>query len=104
MTSSLKENPRLRAAAEEMKKQGVKIGDAVSEAMKAMDESDFMRIEYFHHTTWILLNPFIFLAFQLITFHLVEADHAWLEKFVRHRGGGLYAISLPSQYIRRFFY
>jgi hypothetical protein len=26
-----------------MRKQGVKISDAVSEAIKAMDESDFMR-------------------------------------------------------------
>ena len=67
-----------------------------SKYISIRDESDFMRIEYFHHTSWILLNPFIFLAFQLITFHLVEADHAWLEKVVRHRGSGLYAISSSS--------
>jgi hypothetical protein len=33
----------LRAAAEELKKTGVKVGDAVSEALKAMEESDIMR-------------------------------------------------------------
>jgi hypothetical protein len=43
LTSSLKENPRLRAAADEMRKQGLKVGDAVSEAIKSMDESDFMK-------------------------------------------------------------
>ncbi|KAJ6581886.1 import inner membrane translocase subunit tim44 [Mycena capillaripes] len=43
LTSSIKENPRLRAAAEELKKTGVKVGDAVSEALKTMEESDIMR-------------------------------------------------------------
>lgn len=43
LTSSIKENPRLRAAAEELKKTGVKVGDAVSEALKSMEESDIMR-------------------------------------------------------------
>ena len=43
LTSSIKENPRLRAAAEELRKQGVKVGDAVSEALKSMEESDLMR-------------------------------------------------------------
>ncbi|THH04534.1 hypothetical protein EW145_g5452 [Phellinidium pouzarii] len=43
LTSSIKENPRLRAAAEELRKQGVKVGDAVSEAMKSMEESEIMR-------------------------------------------------------------
>ncbi|KAJ7464611.1 import inner membrane translocase subunit tim44 [Mycena latifolia] len=43
LTSSIKENPRLRAAAEELKKTGVKVGDAVSEALKTMEESDVMR-------------------------------------------------------------
>lgn len=43
MTSSIKENPRLRAAAEELKKTGVKVGDAVSEALKSMEESEVMR-------------------------------------------------------------
>lgn len=43
MTSSIKENPRLRAAAEELHKAGVKVGDAVSEALKTMEESDLMR-------------------------------------------------------------
>ncbi|KAI9449783.1 mitochondria import inner membrane translocase TIM44 subunit [Russula earlei] len=43
LTSSIKENPRLRAAAEELKKRGVKVGDAVSEALKTMEESDLAR-------------------------------------------------------------
>lgn len=43
LTSSIKENPRLRAAAEELKKTGVKVGDAVGEALKSMEESEVMR-------------------------------------------------------------
>jgi import inner membrane translocase subunit TIM44 len=43
LTSSIKENPRLRAAAEELKKTGVKVGDAVSEALRTMEESEIMR-------------------------------------------------------------
>ncbi|KIJ55358.1 hypothetical protein M422DRAFT_23956, partial [Sphaerobolus stellatus SS14] len=43
LVSSIKENPRLRAAAEELRKGGVKVGDAVSEALKSMEESDVMR-------------------------------------------------------------
>ncbi|KAG5718832.1 hypothetical protein E4T56_gene6561 [Termitomyces sp. T112] len=43
LQSSIKENPRLRAAAEELKKTGVKVGDAVSEALKSMEESEIMR-------------------------------------------------------------
>lgn len=43
LVSSIKENPRLRAAAEELRKGGVKVGDAVSEALKSMEESDIMR-------------------------------------------------------------
>ncbi|PPQ98931.1 hypothetical protein CVT24_003558 [Panaeolus cyanescens] len=43
LTTSIKENPRLRAAAEELKKTGVKVGDAVSEALKTMEESEVMR-------------------------------------------------------------
>ncbi|KAJ7203947.1 import inner membrane translocase subunit tim44 [Mycena haematopus] len=43
LTSSIKENPRLRAAAEELKKTGVKVGDAVAEALKTMEESEVMR-------------------------------------------------------------
>lgn len=34
-----------------MRKQGVKISDAVSEAMKAMDDSDFMRTVNLHLLT-----------------------------------------------------
>ncbi|KAI0788852.1 mitochondria import inner membrane translocase TIM44 subunit [Abortiporus biennis] len=43
LTSSIKENPRLRAAAEELRKTGVKVGDAVSEALTTMEESEIMR-------------------------------------------------------------
>ncbi|PVF97933.1 TIM44 subunit of mitochondria import inner membrane translocase [Serendipita vermifera] len=43
LTSSIRENPRLRAAADELKKAGGVIGDAVGEAIRTMDESDFMR-------------------------------------------------------------
>lgn len=43
LTSSIQENPRLRAAAEELKKTGVKVGDAVTEALKTMEESEVMR-------------------------------------------------------------
>ncbi|GJJ11255.1 hypothetical protein Clacol_005487 [Clathrus columnatus] len=43
LTSSIKENPRLRAAAEELRKGGMKVSDAVSEALKSMEESDLMR-------------------------------------------------------------
>ncbi|KZP01416.1 TIM44 subunit of mitochondria import inner membrane translocase [Calocera viscosa TUFC12733] len=43
LTSSIKENPRLRAAAEEMKKAGIRVGDAVSEAMKGLEESELMK-------------------------------------------------------------
>ncbi|PFH51818.1 hypothetical protein AMATHDRAFT_141664 [Amanita thiersii Skay4041] len=43
LTSSIKENPQLRAAAEELKKAGIKVGDAVSEALKTMEESEVMR-------------------------------------------------------------
>ncbi|OSX64240.1 hypothetical protein POSPLADRAFT_1073819 [Postia placenta MAD-698-R-SB12] len=43
LTSSIKENPRLRAAAEELRKTGVKVGDAVSEALKTMEESELAR-------------------------------------------------------------
>lgn len=43
LTSSIKENPRLRAAAEELRRGGVKVGDAVSEAIKSMEESEWMQ-------------------------------------------------------------
>ncbi|KAF9006086.1 hypothetical protein BDQ17DRAFT_1303617 [Cyathus striatus] len=43
LASSIKENPKLRAAAEELKKTGVKVGDAVSEALRTMEESEVMR-------------------------------------------------------------
>jgi hypothetical protein len=41
------ENPQLHAAAEELKKRGVKVGDAVSEALKMMEESELAR------TVWV---------------------------------------------------
>ncbi|KAI0272612.1 hypothetical protein BC834DRAFT_966609 [Gloeopeniophorella convolvens] len=40
---SIKENPRLRAAAEELRSRGVKVGDAVTEALKTMEESELAR-------------------------------------------------------------
>lgn len=43
LATSIKENPRLRAAAEELKKQGIKVGDAVGEALRTMEESEVMR-------------------------------------------------------------
>ncbi|KAG1772190.1 hypothetical protein EV702DRAFT_1246573 [Suillus placidus] len=43
LMSSIKENSRLRAAAEELKKTGVKVGEAVTEALKTMEESEIMR-------------------------------------------------------------
>lgn len=43
LTSSIKENPKLRAAAEELKKAGIKVGDAVGEALRTMEESEVAR-------------------------------------------------------------
>ena len=43
LTTSIRENPKLRAAAEELKKRGDVLGDAVSEAIRTMDESEFMK-------------------------------------------------------------
>ncbi|CDO77668.1 hypothetical protein BN946_scf184969.g19 [Trametes cinnabarina] len=43
LTSSIKENPRLRAAAEELRKAGIKVGDAVGEALRTMEESEIVR-------------------------------------------------------------
>ncbi|TRM65514.1 hypothetical protein BD626DRAFT_398793 [Schizophyllum amplum] len=43
LTSSIKENPRLRAAADALKKTGANVGDAVGEALKTMEESEVMR-------------------------------------------------------------
>ncbi|KAI8985563.1 mitochondria import inner membrane translocase TIM44 subunit [Trametes punicea] len=42
LTSSIKENPRLRAAAEELRKAGIKVGDAVGEALRTMEESELI--------------------------------------------------------------
>ena len=43
LTSSIKEDPKLRAAVEGLRKTGVQVGDAVSEAFKSMEESEVMR-------------------------------------------------------------
>ena len=43
MSTSIKENPRLRAAAEQLKASGIKVSDAVGEALKTMEESDVAR-------------------------------------------------------------
>ncbi|KAG8760287.1 protein translocase subunit [Ceratobasidium sp. 428] len=41
LTSSIKENPRLQAAAEELRKSGIKISDAVGEAVRSLEASGF---------------------------------------------------------------
>ena len=43
LASSIKENLNLRAAAQELRKAGVQVGDAMSEALKSMEESEVMR-------------------------------------------------------------
>jgi hypothetical protein len=43
LVASIKENPRLKAAADDLRKSGAKVGDAVQEALKSMEESEFMR-------------------------------------------------------------
>ena len=43
ITSILRENPRLREAADEMKRSGVKVSDAVGEALRQVEESEFLR-------------------------------------------------------------
>ena len=42
LASSIKENLNLRAAAQELRKAGIKVGDAVSEALKCMEEPEVM--------------------------------------------------------------
>lgn len=39
----------MRAAAEELRKQGMKVSDAVGEALKSMEESDLVRAVRFFH-------------------------------------------------------
>ena len=63
LTSSIKENPRLRAAAEELRKAGVKVGDAVGEALKTMEESEIARA--------VSTHPFV--AMQTSTKHSCAA-------------------------------
>ncbi|CAE6489277.1 unnamed protein product, partial [Rhizoctonia solani] len=41
LTSSIKENPKLRAAAEELRNSGIKISDAVGEAVRSLEASGF---------------------------------------------------------------
>ncbi|KZP30586.1 TIM44 subunit of mitochondria import inner membrane translocase [Athelia psychrophila] len=43
LTTMIKENPRLQKAAEDLRDTGLKVGDAVSEALKTMEESELMR-------------------------------------------------------------
>lgn len=43
LTASIKENPRLRAAAEALQKQGGHVGDAVAEAVRRVEESSLYR-------------------------------------------------------------
>lgn len=43
IVASIKENPKLRAAAEEMKRQGLRISDGVSDALQQVEDSEFMR-------------------------------------------------------------
>lgn len=51
LTSSIKENPKLQAAAEELKKSGVKISDAVSEAVRSLEASGFYQgVSFGSHT------------------------------------------------------
>ena len=40
LASSIKENLNLRAATQELRKAGVQVGDAVSEALKSMEEPE----------------------------------------------------------------
>ncbi|KAM0786344.1 hypothetical protein ACM66B_001816 [Microbotryomycetes sp. NB124-2] len=43
LTTSIKENPRLAAAAEELRKAGISVGDAVTHTLKTMEESPVMQ-------------------------------------------------------------
>lgn len=43
LTASIKENPRLQAAAEELRKAGLTVNDAVSHALKGMEENAIIR-------------------------------------------------------------
>lgn len=43
ITSILKNNPKLQEAADEMKRSGVKVSDAVGEALRQVEESEFLR-------------------------------------------------------------
>jgi hypothetical protein len=42
--SFIRENPRIMAAADELRKTGAKVGDVVSEAVKSMEASVVMRV------------------------------------------------------------
>ena len=43
ITTLLKNNPKLQEAADEMKRSGVKVSDAVGEALRQVEESEFLR-------------------------------------------------------------
>lgn len=43
LAASIKENPKLAAAAEELRKAGIGLNDAVAHALKGMEETAFVR-------------------------------------------------------------
>jgi len=43
LMASIKENPRLREVADEMRRQGIKVNDVVSTALRTMDDNPFLR-------------------------------------------------------------
>lgn len=69
LTSSIKENPKLQAAAEELKKSGLKISDAVSEAVRSLEASGFYQ--------GVRLDLRVFLAspYNSITDHSGDSRH-----------------------------
>jgi hypothetical protein len=49
ITTILRENPKLQEAADQMKRSGVKVSEAVAEALKQVEESAFLRgVSFFH--------------------------------------------------------
>ena len=82
IVSSIKENPKLRAAAEEMRKQGVKVGDAISEALKSMEESDLMRaVCFFDHKCIQGSGPYsrFFMTHRLVEHLLLYPQRSHLQ-------------------------
>jgi import inner membrane translocase subunit TIM44 len=58
----------LRAAAEDLRKTGVKVGDAVGEALKSMEESEIMRA--------VSRRPFFFESITMTLFNLLQISRA----------------------------